>query len=56
MNPRVEEKDPEMSSKMEEFITNTIIIEKDGNGGNMSKMADGIKKYGPAAKQRHAML
>ena len=44
--PRVEEKDPEMSSKMEEFIINTIVSEKDGNEGNcnMSKTADAIKK------------
>ena len=41
---KINEKDSLMSSEMEEFITDTIIIAKVKNSGNTSKMSDAISK------------
>ena len=41
---KVIKKAAEMPPTMEEFITDTIIIAKVKNGGDMVKMADAIKK------------
>ena len=41
---RINEKDSLMDSDIEEFITDTIIIAKVKNGGDMNKMSEAIKK------------
>ena len=41
---KVNEKDSLMSSEMEEFITDTIIIAKVKNSGDTFKMAEAIRK------------
>ena len=41
---KINEKDSLMSSEMEEFITDTIIIAKVKNSGDTFKMAEAIRK------------
>ena len=41
---KVNEKDASMPPEMKEFITDTIIIAKVKNGGDMGKMAKAIRK------------